>query len=211
MAKKKPEGLTAFNEESVTNGGEQAISTEKNYILSIEVVGTSDLLFHRWDCDSVKSKAEAKKGSEAKKSDDINSYVYRMNGATSNLAIPTEYFRMSLINAAKFKQDPRSPRKSAMDLYRAGVVGLSILCDLGISGWDYVDRRRVLIQRNGVTRCRPALKEGWKARFEFGCLLPEYISERDLIDTLSMAGRVIGVGDFRPTYGRYLVKHWELQ
>ena len=50
------------------------------------------------------------------------------------LCIPTEYFRMALIGAAKFKQDPRSPRKSAMDLFKAGVANLTDLCSLGVQG-----------------------------------------------------------------------------
>jgi hypothetical protein len=211
MAKKKPENLTAFNEESVTNGGQEAIETQQNYFMKVTVQGVSDLLFHRWDCAAVKVKSEAKKGSEGKKSDNLESYVYRMDGADSNLAMPSEYFRQSIIGAAKFRQDPRSPRKSAMDLFKAGIVTTTILCDLGIKNWHYVDRRRVVVQRNAITRERPALREGWEASFEIGVLLPEYIGPRDLVETINMAGRVIGVADFRPTFGRYVIKNWVVE
>jgi len=112
-------------------------------------------------------------------------------------------FRMSIISAAKFRQDPRSPRKSAMDLYKAGLIILTPLASLGQKEWDYEDKRRVVIQRNAVTRVRPALKAGWKCSFDIQVLLPEYISYHDLYDVISSAGKLIGVGDFRPTFGRF--------
>jgi hypothetical protein len=33
--------------------------------------------------------------------------------------------------------------------------------------------------------------------------LPEYIARADLRDVIENAGRLIGVGDFRPTFGRF--------
>jgi len=152
---------------------------------------------------------EMAKGSKAKKEDDLESYVYRTAGG--NLALPSEYFRMSAINAAKFKQDPRSPRKSAMDLFKAGIVILDELCDLGVKDWDYIDRRRVMIQRNGITRCRPALQSGWKCKLDLQVLLPEYISPALLNEAIQASGRLIGVGDFRPTFGRFQVTSFKIK
>ena len=112
---------------------------------------------------------------------------------------------MAIITAAKFKQDPRSPRKSAMDLFKAGIAGIEPNCPLGIKDWDFVDRRRVMVQRNGITRCRPAVNTGWKVSVSLQVLLPEYISPELLNEVVQSAGRLIGVGDFRPTYGRFIV------
>ena len=97
-----------------------------------------------------------------------------------------------------------------MDLYKAGVVCLTALAGLGTNDWDYADRRRVVIQRAGVNRTRPAMKAGWTATFDLLVNLPEYISPADLNDVLATAGRLIGVGDFRPTYGRFQVTRFEL-
>jgi len=127
------------------------------------------------------------------------------------LAIPGEYLRQSIIMAAKFKQDPRSPRKSAMDLFKAGVQSLTALASLGVKKWDYEDRRRVLIQRNGVNRSRPAIKVGWQARFDLMVGLPEYIDASDLNEVIGMVGRLIGVGDFRPTFGRFNIVAFKKQ
>jgi hypothetical protein len=190
-----------------SNGAASIIDASQPYRVSFTLTGTSDLLMHRWNNEAVDEKAAAKKGSAAKKTDDIESYVYRDDDGM--IAIPGEYVRQSIIFAAKFRQDPRSPRKSAMDLYKAGVVSLTQLASLGVDKWDYEDRRRVVIQRAGVNRTRPAMKKGWTARFDFMVLTPEYIDSSDLHSVLTQAGILIGIADFRPTYGRFSVTHFE--
>jgi hypothetical protein len=41
-------------------------------------------------------------------------------------------------------------------------------------------------------------------------LVPEYIDQHWLLDTLSTSGRLIGVGDFRPTFGRFNITNFEV-
>lgn len=197
-----------MNKFDTTNGGEETIETGIPYRVGIQLTGTSDLFFHRWNPEAVDEKAKAAKNSVAKKTDNIETYVYRND--EGELCIPGEYVRQSIIYAAKFRQDPRSPRKSAMDLYKAGVVSLTALASLGVTKWDYEDRRRVVIQRAGVNRTRPAIKVGWKAEFELMVLTPEYISPMDLHGVLTQAGMLIGIADFRPTYGRFAITNWEV-
>lgn len=194
--------------EPVTNDGAEAIAFTEPYTARVTIEGVAALLFHRWSNEAVAAKSAAAKGSAAKKSDNVESYVYRLDDG--NLALPGEYLRQSLIGAARFRQDPRSPRKSAMDLFKAAVVPLTELADLGIADWDYMDRRRVLVQRNAITRERPALKAGWHATVELLVNLPEYVDSTVLLETLGSAGRLIGVGDFRPTYGRFAVIGFEV-
>jgi len=198
-----------------TNGAKATVEFDLPYIAIVTIEGTADLLLHAWNCEYVEAKGKAKKGSEAKKTDDLKSYVKRND--KEQICLPGEYLRMSVINAAKFRQDPRSPRKSAMDLYKAAIVTLDPVCPItNVAGelpkvWDYEHKCRVQIQRNGITRIRPAFKEGWKVVVPIMVNLPEYVSPKDLHETLMMAGRVIGVGDFRPTYGRFRVTKFEIQ
>lgn len=192
----------------VSNGGKTAIEYSAPYIADVRIVGTADILFHRWNCEAVETKAKAAKGSKAKKTDDVESYVYRTDEGL--LAIPGEYLRQAIIHAAKFRQDPRSPRKSAMDLYKAGVVSLTTLAPLGTDRWDYEDRRRVMVQRAGVTRVRPAMKVGWSIAVQLLVNLPEYIPPDALQDVIVNAGRLIGLADFRPTYGRFAISSFEV-
>jgi hypothetical protein len=156
----------------------------------------------------VAEKAAAAKGSKAKKSDNVESYVWRDDAGM--LCLPGEYLRGSIVAAAKFHQDPRSPRKSAMDLFKAGVVSLTDLASLGAKEWDYEDRRRVVVQRSGVTRVRPAMRKGWEATVCLMVTTPEYISPDFLQQVIAKAGLLVGVGDFRPTYGRFGISSFEV-
>lgn len=202
MARKSAE-VIELGGQVPTNGGETVFSANIPYVATVAIQGTADYLYHRWNCEAVEAKANAAKGSRAKKTDDIESYVYRDD--TGGLCIPGEQLRMAIINAARYRQDPRSPRKSAMDLYKAGVIVLTALAPVGKDRWDYEHKCRVVVQRNGITRTRPALKAGWSVEFDVQINLPEYISGADLNEVIANAGRLLGLGDFRPTYGRFQV------
>ena len=199
---------TAIGGEVPTNGAAEQIEMTQPYTAIVKIEGVSDILFHRWNCEAVEEKAKAAKGSKAKKTDDVNSYVYRNDAG--DLCLPGEYLRMAIVNAAKFKQDPRSPRKSAFDLMKAAVINLTPLASFGVKEWDYEHKCRVTIQRNGITRVRPAIKIGWKCEVQLMVNLPEYVSPQLLHELIVNAGRLIGVGDFRPTYGRFSVVSFDV-
>ena len=201
MIKTKSNRLTALGDPS--NGGQNGIEMQMPYRVSVTVEGVAPILFHAWNVESVESKSKAKKGSAEKKSDDVESYVYRND--KGNISIPGEYLKGAIVGAAKFRQDPRSPRKSAADLFKAAIVSLTPLADLGTKDWDYLDRRRVVIQRNAITRSRPAMREGWKATFVLQVNLPEYVDQAMLNETIQQAGKLIGLADFRPSFGRFSV------
>ena len=192
----------------VTNGGAPDIEFEEPYGVILTAQGVSPLLFHAWNNEAVLEKARARKNSKAKKTDNIESYVYRCEDGT--LGIPGPNLHASVQQAAKFRQDPRSPRKSAFDLYKAAVTPMTEIASLGVEPWDYIDRRRVMVQRAGITRERPAMRAGWEATFEFAVTLPEYVRPIDFHDILNLAGRVIGLLDFRPTYGRFNITRFEV-
>ena len=189
----------------ILNGIDNPVKFEEPYTVRIEIIGACPIIFHKWSCEDVAAKAAAKKGSKEKKSDNVECFIYR--DEDGHICLPGEYLRMAMIYAAKFKQDPRSPRKSAFDLFKAGIVPLTEQAKIngGTKVWDFIDQRRVVIQRNAITRMRPAFLKGWSAEIDMSVLLPEYIDYQLFSEVLEMAGRLIGVGDFRPTYGRYNV------
>ncbi len=73
-----------------------------------------------------------------------------------------------------------------------------------------MDKRRVCIQRNAITRSRPAMSEGWKGTFTLLVNLPEYVNPQLLNSTIQAAGKLIGLGDFRPSFGRFVVTKFEV-
>lgn len=201
----------------VSNSAMETIDASRPYAVELTIRGSADILFHRWQSDAVDAKAAAAKGSKAKKTDNVESYVWRDEHDV--ICLPGEYIRGAIAGpqgAAKYRQDPRSSRKSALDLFKSGVVSLTPVAPMAkVTGevattWDYLDRRRVTVMRAGITRERPALLAGWTCSVVLQVLLPEYISAELLHEVVIDAGRLVGVGDFRPTYGRFTVDRFEV-
>lgn len=67
-----------------------------------------------------------------------------------------------------------------------------------------VDQRSVKVGTNKVTRTRPAFAN-WSLDVQFA-LDTEILNYDDLVMVADTAGRLIGIGDYRPRFGRYDVE-----
>lgn len=65
------------------------------------------------------------------------------------------------------------------------------------------DLRGARVQQNRVMRCRPKFVD-WSLRFTIH-YLPDLLDEKQVFEILHVVGRVIGIGDFTPKYGRFTV------
>lgn len=203
MSKMKP-----INEDQVQyKGGKAVTGGYEPYIVEVEIVGTDPMLMHRYDIADVKSKEGAKKGSKEKKTDNLEGMVYR--NSDREIVFPGINFKACLREAAKFKQDPRSPRKSLRDMIRAAIK-VPNDASFGTKDWDFEDQRPVVIKQSRITRTRPAMKVGWKLMYEIHVLLAEYVTEELLHELCVDAGRLIGLGDFRPDFGCFRVTRFEV-
>lgn len=173
------------------------------YRLNFTIRGVADLLFHRWSNEDVAAKASAKRGSAVKRVDNLEAYVWRDDDGM--VCLPGTYLHKAIIEAGRFMQDPRSSRaKQACDLFKAAFLPVTVLYPLGPK-WEIEDKRRMVVGRAGITRTSPGFKAGWEATFDFDVILPEYVSQEMFHEALSLAGRVIGLAQYRPTYGRFQV------
>lgn len=198
--------------DGISNDAKSALEMEMPFTVDVSIKGSSPFLFHRWSNEAVAAQQAAKKNSLVKKSDNVESYVFR--NENNALCIPAEYVRMAVINSAKYDQHPSKPRASAFDLFKAGIICAPEFCVLNDGErykWDFMDMRRVVIQRASITRSRPAMNTGWTIDLEITSLLPDLIDFNFLYKTLIRAGQLIGVGDFRPSYGRFAVTKFELR
>lgn len=192
----------------VSNDAEDLIALTRPYRVSVAIEGESTYLYHRYSPEAVAEQAGGGKGSKVRKTDNVESYVYR--DADGTLAIPGIQLRAAICGAARYLQDPRSPRKSAMDLFKAIVISLTENAPVGKTTWDFLDQQRAVVMRSAITRVRPALLPGWKAEFILMVTRPEYLAPEVLRRVINDAGQVCGLGDFRPTYGRFGVNKFEL-
>jgi hypothetical protein len=184
----------------VSNDAQPDILITVPYDLEFVLRGTSDLLFHRWSNEAVAEKAAAKRGSAVKKQDNLESYVWRDDKGM--ICLPGQYVHKAMVEAGRFMQDPRSSRRTAYSLFQAAFAPVTTLAPLG-KQWEIEDRRRMTVQRQGITRTSPGFRSGWEASMRFTVTLPEYVDPQLFLEALTLAGRVIGVGQYRPTYGRF--------
>src|SRR5882762_4564851 len=82
---------------NVSNNAKEQIQLSEPWIARVEITGSADLLFHRWNNEAVAEKAAARKGSAAKKTDNVESYVYR--NEKGELCLPGEYLRGAIVGA----------------------------------------------------------------------------------------------------------------
>lgn len=85
------------------------------------------------------------------------------------------------------------------------------LINEGVNTWDYLDARRVVIQRAGITRQRPGFNEGWTATFKIMVLAPDFLPPARLREIMDYAGKFQGIGDFRPSHGRFRVDGFSIE
>ena len=65
----------------------------------------------------------------------------------------------------------------------------------------FVDTRSVVVQKSRVMRTRPIFPE-WSARFTVA-FDSTVVNEGEVIQAAEIAGTMIGLGDYRPQYGRF--------
>ncbi len=73
----------------------------------------------------------------------------------------------------------------------------------------YLDVRPVVVQRARVVRVRPTLHEGWCLEFVIE-VADDEIHHATLNEILAYAGKAVGIGDFRPRFGRFMVEKFEV-
>lgn len=66
---------------------------------------------------------------------------------------------------------------------------------------NYTDRRMVVVQRNRVARTRAKFPD-WALTFSID-FDNELVNRSDLLDTVDLAGQLIGLCDYRPRFGRF--------
>ena len=61
----------------------------------------------------------------------------------------------------------------------------------------------VVVSSRRIMRTRPMFAS-WSTKVELA-FLPSYVNQADLLDVLASAGDTIGVGDYRPQFGRFAI------
>lgn len=124
------------------------------------------------------------------------------------LGLPTENVWRSLYDAAtafKRGQDIKRALSSPPDQMELLLVaGEQVKVETYLENPDHIDYRSVKIMGKRTMRARPVVN-GWTTTHTFE-LLEDVIDPRDLVPIFERAGRLVGLGDWRPTWGTYSVE-----
>lgn len=203
-AKKSVEGVTAWTPYEA--------ETAPPGRLRVIVDGMTPLLTH--NPQSMGTSKAPSKGSRIPEPEvEAEAGTYRLEDGTC--AITGAAFRESLLEAAgAFRGPKRTSMKSL--LFHIAVeeelIPLKLRDGTPIKNYE-IDKRRAIVQGQGIIRCRPKFRE-WSAEFTvvYDSLLVR--EPKLIIEILNDAGNRIGVGDYRPgtskrghgTFGRYQVR-----
>lgn len=188
------------------------------YTVNVSVEGIAPLMQHRFPLPDFEdlSKGGKKKTGETDYSQEWREYLY----VTSDGEIyqPATHFDGALVKAAAGYKIQGARGKTYKDLFKGNVFvspdsilhGIKAPESLDADGSKrlYLDVRPVVVQRARVIRVRPCFAPGWRLDFEI-TVLDDQIPVNVVNEVLTLAGRTVGIGDFRPKFGRFMVIRFE--
>lgn len=123
--------------------------------------------------------------------------------------IPGDWIEGAVIDGAKEAKKGKTARagvvcnEDRIPLVYSGPKDVQKLYDK-----DFVDSRICVVQRNRIVRTRPRFDQ-WEASFTLS-VVDEVLNPADVETALQKAGLLKGLGDFRPKFGRFVVKHFQI-
>ncbi len=189
------------------------------YQVNVKVKGTSVMLQHRFPIPSYEEMSSG--GTKHTGAKDYTSEWKESLYTTEKGEIyqPANHFELAMVKAATNFKVTGKRGKSYKDLVSANVVIDPERIPFGIIAPEqldtdadkplYLDLRPVVIQRARVVRIRPAFKPGWELEFTIN-VLDDELPANMLQDILVLAGKTVGVGDYRPKFGRFSVVKFEV-
>lgn len=165
--------------------------------IRVKIRGIADYLQHKRPFEEETSR---KRSGEADYSKEAEKAVYC--DEEINCYIPSKHIRASLVKSAvNFKIKGRM-RKTYKDMVNATVEVEPDKIPLGKETFDYTHQEFVKIKKDQILRSRPAFRKGWEAEFRL-LILDEQMPKSVLKEILEYAGKFVGIGDWRPHFGRF--------
>jgi hypothetical protein len=189
------------------------------YHLSVRLVGSAPLLHHRFPIATLSTLMEGarrKTGSQDYSLEWLDT-MYHQDGL---LIQPASHIEGALVRAASGFRIKGSKNKTYKDLIRAyvqvnpeAIPHLWHDQPLPAPGPELltqptealcVNIQRVIVNRAAVARARLQINTGWQLRCTIN-VLDDQIRPEVIQTILEEAGRAVGIGDYRPRYGRFAV------
>lgn len=171
--------------------------------IKVRIRGISDYLQHKRP---IEDKEISQRSGEVDYSKDAEKSLYRDDEI--GCYIPSKQIRACLVKGSVNFKVKGKGHKTFKDLVNATVEIDPDKIPLGRRKADYIHQEFVRIQRNQILRSRPAFKKGWEAQFSL-LVLDDQMPVTQLENILGYSGKFVGIGDWRPHFGRFEVVEFE--
>lgn len=189
------------------------------YTIDVRVKGVSAMMQHRFPVPDLSDMSKGGTRSTGAKDYTQEWREYFYETASGEIYQPAAHFEGALVKAAAGFKVTGKRGKTYKDLFRAAVFvtpdqilhGIKVPTELDADADKplYLDVRPVVVQRARVVRIRPAFKAGWELGFAIE-VIDDQIQPQIVNDILILAGRTVGIGDYRPKFGRFLIVRFEV-
>lgn len=190
------------------------------YTVSTTIKGIAPLMQHRFPMPDLGNLSKGGNKSTGAKDYTREWCEYFYAEANGQIYQPSSHIEGALIKAAVGFKVTGKRGKTYKDLFSANVFidplnipheGFVVPDELDADADKplYLDVRPVVVQRARIVRIRPAFSPGWKLSFEIQ-VADDEIQPGLLQDVLSLAGKTVGIGDYRPRFGRFNVVGYEV-
>ena len=169
-----------------------------SYQVEVKIEGVSPLLQHRYEMEEAESKSKKKVGS-VDYSKEAEKAIYR--DESGKIYQPASHIEGALMKAAVNFQITGKGKKTYKDLTKMVIVEPFAIPHLQKA--FKVDKRPVVINRARVVRYRPRFDK-WSLKFTM-MVTEDQLPIEVLEEIMEYAGRYIGIGDYRPRFGRFRI------
>jgi len=171
--------------------------------IDVTITGIAAILQHRFVVDEEDPSANKHSGFRDY-SDEVKKSLYLTEDG--KLCQTADQVMGSMIKAAVSFKIPGRGKKTYKDLTKAALIVTPEYIPHKIQTWR-VDRRMVRIGPARIVRERPRLDE-WELDFSIETIDKQFPFAA-LKDILDEAGKMQGLGDFRPRFGRFTVTRFK--
>lgn len=194
---------------------EARYGAEQPYSVSFTLRGLTPLLFNQFvDLEGyAESTPTPKRNPNKKLEKNYEEMVFRCDDGT--LGLPVHHVLASMANAGRYYKSPIASNGGAKrTLEEALTIAGDDMASFGVKMWDSIDFRLARnsdMKRSPKPTHRPRLEKGWTLSGSFSVVSPEFYAPTALLEILTRAGQVCGVGDGRKIgMGRFAPDGFEI-
>ena len=173
--------------------------------IEVTIEGIAPLLQHRFPDDNPETTAKSKRKTGIKdyRAESEQSAYRTPDG---KLYQPAAHIEAALVKGATSFQIPGKGKKTYKDLFRSSVFVMPDAIPHEIQTYE-IDARPVVVVRARVMRYRPKLNK-WRLSFILQIQDPD-LPPSVVKEILDYTGLRVGIGDYRPRFGRFTVVEWK--